>query len=270
MTCRCLLPRLVAVAVFATLLGLSGCAAPSHKPKPNLRPAEAPRTKRPPVAQTGPGQWLGRWVGVRQAFYLQIMPTARRDHYRLALRNVYAPPQVYDAWRSSEWQLSFLRGGERVTVNTGRAEDVPQAVELVAQDNCLILRSDDPAATPEVFCRRPGTGDALPLSRGTYTRVRTHCWNAMRDDLLYFDGLGLAHEGQSACHASLMRQEGVIFTVAENCGQQAPGSPTTEQQSITVADSNHFAFQADGQPTQLYQYCPGKPIPDSMTTPAAR
>ncbi|MDA3919570.1 MAG: hypothetical protein PF501_02635 [Salinisphaera sp.] len=258
-----LIRNAAAAACVFCLLFIAGCASRPSPPAPQPSPP-------PPTSlslHSGPSDWIGRWVGTRQTFYLQILPTGRVSHYQLVFRDTYVRAQTFDARVTpNHQQLVFLRGGNRLTVSAGPSDQATGAPALDGLDDCLIVRSGDASHPPQAFCRRPATADALPVDRGTYVRARKQCWNAFPDDMLYFDGQGLARGGEQACHASLISQQGVIFNIAENCTDAASHKRTTEQQTITVADDRHFALQPFGGKTDLYSYCPGKPVPAWVKT----
>lgn len=213
-----------------------------------------------PESEDNAQQWIGRWVGQDDRHYLQIMPVKRSGHYRLTIRNGYPRPRHYDAWTVADG-LDFKQDGSATTIRPGNGEDSPHPA-LATLDNCLRVRHSDHRPV-HIYCRRPATADALPLQRGAYTRVRTHCWNAVPADRIYYDGTGIARSDQRACRASIMSQQGVIYTLADSCARSVSGHRSTRQIQITVADDTHFALQPfDGQ-TTLYQYCPGRPIPAS-------
>lgn len=205
--------------------------------------------------------WIGRWVGRDDRHYLQIMPVKRSDHYRLTIKQGSPRPRHYDAWMVADG-LDFMQDDSAATIRPSNGENSRQPA-LATLDNCLQVRHSDnrPAQT---YCQRPATSDALPLQRGSYTRVRAHCWNAGPADRIYYNGTGIARSDQRACRASIMNQQGIIYTLADSCEQAVSGHRSTRQIRVTVADDTHFALQPfDGQ-TTLYQYCPGQPIPNSI------
>lgn len=227
--------------------------------------ASQPRANEAASASDDALHWIGRWVGRNDRHYLQIMPLNRSGHYRLTIRNGYPRPRHYDAWTVADG-LDFMRDGSAASIRSSRGDSSGQPA-LATLDDCLrISRSDN--HPPRTYCRRPATADAVPLQRGTYTQVRTHCWNAAPADRVYYDGVGIARSDQHACRASVMNQQGVIYTLADSCSQQVSGRRSTQQISITVVDDTHFSLQPFDGDTTLYQYCPGKPIPASVgTTP---
>lgn len=243
------MPRLSFIIAIALLvcLGLAGCAS---------NPSSEPSSSR----DNNPVRWIGRWVGVNDQHYLQIMPVNRADHYRLTIRNGYRRPRHYDAWRVADG-LDFMQDAQAATVRTGRGDE-GTTPELAILDDCLIVHAGDTPA--EAYCRRPATADGLPLQRGSYVQVRAHCWDASPADMLYYDGQGIARADQHACRASIMRQQGVIYTLANNCHAQTDNTATTEQTAVTVVDDEHFALAPFDGDTTLYEYCPGQTIPASI------
>lgn len=243
------MPRAAYTTVTSLLccLVLAGCA--SH-----------PATTTAAAHTDNPLHWIGRWVGGNDRHYLQIMPVKRSGHYRLTISNGHRRPRHYDAWTVADG-LDFMQNGTAATIrsSSGSASQQPALSSL---DNCLQVRnSNRPSHT---YCRHPATADALPLQRGAYTRVRTHCWNAGPADRIYYDGLGIARSNQRACRASLIKQQGVIYTLADNCTRAVSHQRSTQQINITVVDDSHFALQPFDGKTTLYQYCPGRPIPASV------
>lgn len=190
------------------------------------------------------------------------MPVKRSGHYRLTIRHGYPRPRHYDAWSVADG-LDFKQDGSAATIRPSSGEDSPHAA-LVTLDDCLRVRHSD-TRPAQIYCRRPSTADALPLQRGAYTRVRTQCWDAAPADKIYYDGTGIARSDQQACRASVMDQQGIIYTLAGSCERAVSGDRRTRQIQVTVADDRHFALQPFGGQTTLYEYCPGQSIPNSVT-----